>query len=531
MRQRRLLGILTAACALAVSACGGSAATGGSSGQGLVSGGTLTMAIPTDPGNLDPQQTSLSIDNLVAQFAYDPLIQESASGAIVSGLASAWRQSGNSVTFTLKKGATCSDGSRVTPSLIARNISYVANPKNKSPLLGLDLPPGTTAHAGSAAGTVTLTWPQPFPFALQALAGVPIVCPKGLADRGTLAHKTDGTGPYVLSAAVPNSQYTYTIRKGYSWGPGGAATSARGMPAKVVLKVVSNETTAANLLLGGQVNIALVTGSDRSRLTAARLQHREALANLGEMEFNEAGGRATADENVRRALVMALNLPQLRQVITSGNGTASPGLVTLKPAPCRSSTVQGHLPGQNLAAAQRLLTQAGWTPGPGGIRQKNGKKLALTLLYGSSFGTPAADAAQLAAREWGKLGVQVHPQGAPDTQISSVIFGTGAWDIGWVPLTIQFPSDAVPFFSGAVPPAGTNFGHISNPAYQRLTTEAAAKPGTTGCPQWNQAEQALYQRADVIPFAAQTEPYWAKNATFQLGNNGPIPTSVRLLGG
>ncbi|HZC40915.1 MAG TPA: ABC transporter substrate-binding protein [Streptosporangiaceae bacterium] len=528
MRQRRLLGILTAACALAVSACGGSAATGGSSGQGLVSGGTLTMGISTDPGNLDPQQTALSIDNQVAQLAYDPLIQESATGSIVSGLASAWRESGNSATFTLKKGATCSDGSPVTPSLIAANIAYLANPKNKSPLLGVFVPPGITAHAGN--GTVTLSWPKPFPFVLQALTSVPIVCQKGLADRGKLAHGTDGTGPYVLSAAVPNSQYTYTVRKGYAWGPGGAATSARGMPAKVVLKVVSNETTAANLLLGGQLNIASVIGSDRSRLAAARLFSREALVNLGEMEFNEAGSRPTADENVRRALTMALNLPQLRQVITAGNGTTPPGLVTLKPAPCHAGTVQGHLPSQNLAAAQRLLSQAGWTPGPGGVRQKGGKKLALTLLYPSAEGTPASDAAQLAARAWAKLGAQVHPQGVPDTQLSSVIFGTGAWEIGWIPLTIQFPSDAVPFFSGAVPPAGTDFGHISNPAYDRLTAQAAGQPGATGCPQWDQAEQALYQRADVIPFAAQTEPVWAKNATFQLGGNGPIPTSLRLLG-
>lgn len=527
MRRLRVLGIVTVVCALAASACGSSA---GQSGQKVVSGGTLTEGIPTDPGSLDPQQSALSIDNYMAQLSYDPLVQESPSGSIVSGLASAWHLSGNSATFTLKKGATCSDGSKVTPSLVEANIAYLANPANKSPLLGVFLPPGATAHAGSAAGTVTISWPQPFPFALQALAAVPIVCQKGLSDRAILAHGTDGTGPYVLSQAVPGSQYTYTVRKGYTWGPAGASTSAAGLPAKLVVKVVANETTAANLLLNGQLNIADVVGPDRSRLAAAHLFSHSALINYGEMEFNQATGRPAADENVRKALTMALNLTQVGSVLTSGSGVTSPGLVTLTPKPCTGNTTTGNLPAHNLAAAQRLLSQAGWAPGPGGIRQKNGQKLSLTLVYSSSVGPPASDAAQLAVSEWAQLGVQVKAQGLPDTQIDTILFGTGAWDIGWVPLTIQFPSDAVSFFSGPVPPSGTNFAHISNSTYQSLAGQAAAMPGSSGCTEWNHAEEALFQQADVIPFSAQTEPVWGSHATFQLGSSGPVPTSVRLLG-
>lgn len=528
MKRLHLLGIVTMVCGLAVSACGGSGTA--QPGQSFVSGGTLTEGIPNDPGNLDPQQSALSVDGYMAQLAYDALVRESASGSLVSGLASSWQQSGNSVTFTLKKGVTCSDGSKVTPSLIAGNVAYVADPKNKSPLLGVYLPPGTTAKADGTAGTVTLTWPQPFPFALQAMTDFPIVCQKGLADRGVLAHGTDGTGPYVLSQAVPGSQYTYTVRKGYHWGPGGASTAAPGVPAKLVVKVVSNETTAANLLLSGQLNIASVAGSDRSRLAASRLFSHSALVNLGEMEFNQSAGRPTADANVRKALTMALDLAKIRSVLTSGTGAASTGLVTLTPKPCRGNTVQGNLPAHDLAAAQRMLTDAGWTPGPGGIRQKDGKKLALTLLYPSGDGPPGADAAQLAVSEWAQAGVQVHARSLPDTQISSVLFGTGAWDIGWIELTVQFPSTAVPFFSGPVPPNGTNFAHISNATYQRLATEAAAKPGTTGCTEWNQAEEALFQKADVVPFAAQTQPVWASHATFELGTSGPVATSLRLLG-
>jgi peptide/nickel transport system substrate-binding protein len=531
MRLWRRSWALTAAAVLAVSACSQSAGSSGSSGGQPVSGGTLTLAIPTDPGNLDPQQTSLVIDNEIWPFAYDPLVNEAPSGAIVSGLATSWRQSGNSATFTLNKQATCADGSRVTPSLVAANIAYIANPKNHSPLAGTNLPAGVTAHADSAAGTVTMSWPKPYPFFFQQLAGVPIICPKGLANRSVLAHGTDGSGPYVLSQAVPNAQYTYTLRKHYAWGPGAATAAAKGQPAKVVLKLVANETTAANLLISGSVNIAGVTGPDRSRLAAQHLFSREFLADIGEMEFNETPGKPGSDETVRRALTMALNLPQIRSVIASGNGVTPTGLETITPRPCHGNTVAGNVPSFSLSAAQRLLTADGWQPGPGGVRQKNGKPLALTFIYATSEGTPAADAAQLALSQWTKLGVKVHMQGLTDTQISSVIFGTGNWDIGWVALTTALPSQAAPFFSGPAPSAGTNYEHIVNPAYNKLTAQATVKPGSSGCPLWNQAEEALIRRVDVVPFAAQTQPTWAKNATFVIDGNGPIPTSLRLLAG
>lgn len=531
MRSWRHAWALTAAAVLTVTACGQSPGSSGSSGGQPVSGGTLTLAIPTDPGNLDPQQTSLTIDNLLWPFAYDPLVNEAPSGAIVSGLATSWRQSGNSATFTLNKHATCADGSRVTPSLVAANIAYVTNPKYHSPLAGTNLPPGVTAHADNATGSVTLSWPKPYPFFLQQFAGVPIICPKGLANRSVLAHGTDGSGPYVLSQAVPNAQYTYTLRKNYTWGAGGVSAAAKGQPAKLVVKLVANETTAANLLISGSVNIASVTGPDRSRLAAARLFHQQVLADVGEMEFNETAGKPGSDENVRRALTMALNLAQLRSVITGGNGVTPTGLETITPRPCHGNTVAGNVPSYSLAAAQRLLTTDGWKPGPGGVRQKNGKPLTVTFFYGTSGGTPEADAAQLAISEWTKLGVKVHLQALSDTQLSSVIFGTGNWDIGWVALTTALPSQAAPFFSGPVPPQGTNYEHIVNPTYNQLTAQATVKPGTSGCPLWNQAEQALIKRVDVVPFAAQPQPFWGKNATFQLSAGGVVPTSIRLLAG
>ena len=117
-------------------------------------------------------------------------------------------------------------------------------------------------------------------------------------------------------SASPGSKYTFTLRKGYAWGPNGA--TSKGMPAKVVLKVVTNETTAANELLTGEVNIATVTGPDRTRLEKAKLFKRVVAAEPGEIWFNEKKGHPTSNVTVRKGIIQALQLGQVGKVFTSG---------------------------------------------------------------------------------------------------------------------------------------------------------------------------------------------------------------------
>src|SRR6185369_9524052 len=93
-----------------------------------------------------------------------------------------------------------------------------------------------------------------------------MVCEAGLADRSTLVTETNGTGPFVVDKVVANDHYTYKVRKGYKWGPDGATTSEAGTSAFVEFRVIANETTAANLLLSGEVNAALIIGPDAARL-------------------------------------------------------------------------------------------------------------------------------------------------------------------------------------------------------------------------------------------------------------------------
>ncbi len=292
--------------ALLAVACVPPSAAAGRGRAAYVSGGTLTELIPTDPGNLDPLTTVTSVTRGLDAYAYDPLVNLTPNGRLVSGLATSWTQSGTTYSFTIRHGVTCSHGSTMSPATIAANINYMSNPKNRSPLITLFIPGGAKATANTAASKVIVTLKKPFPFFLVELSQIGLVCTKGLTHPSLLADGTEGSGPYVLSSAVPGEQYTFTIRKGYAWGPGGASTNAAGMPAKIVVKVVSDPTTEADLLLGGGANIASVQGLASKPLSGARLFHKSAALPLGELWFNQGSGHATATTDVRKAIVEAL---------------------------------------------------------------------------------------------------------------------------------------------------------------------------------------------------------------------------------
>ncbi|MFF6983693.1 ABC transporter substrate-binding protein [Streptomyces sp. NPDC008343] len=495
--------------------------------KGTAAADTVTIAIKEDPGSLDPHHSTRSAALELARFAYDTLVHVDSEGKTVSGLAASWKQSGSTYTFTLKDGASCADGTPVNAKVVADNLAYASDPKNESPLLGLAVPAKMKVTSEVKAGTVTIKADNPGAFFLEGLATVPIVCEAGLGNRRHLTTKTVGSGPYELTAAVPNDRYTYTLRDDYAWGPDGASAKASSMPKTVVFRVVENETTTANMLLSNDVQIGAVAGSDRKRMEGNDFFRRDVRNIAGEIFFNEASSRPTSDERVRRALAMALNLGEVGKVLTSGFDTKATGMITLEPRVCTADTVTGNLPKHDPAAAESLLDRAGWKAGPSGIREKGGKKLSLDLLFGTSEATRAT-AAELAIEQWKAIGVEVKPVGKTDAEVNTTLFNTGAWDMTWNTLQAQLPSQLVPFLSGATPgDGGTNFAHIDNRAYEGAAAKAAALPGPAGCDEWKKAETALIERVDVVPYIGKTYPVWGRGVSFESTAFGITPTSLQ----
>ncbi|MFC4121365.1 ABC transporter substrate-binding protein [Nonomuraea zeae] len=484
----------------------------------------MTIAVREDPGSLDPHKTSRSSAFELARFAYDSLVHVDSTGKVVSGLASTWTPSGTSHTFTLKKGVTCADGSPITATLVADNLKFASNPANGSPLLGLSIPAKLKVAGDDTAGTVTTDTKAPVAFFLEGLATVPIVCKAGMSDRNSLTGKTLGSGPYVLTAAVPNDRYTYRLRDGYAWGPGGVSTHH--LPKTVIFRVVENETTTANLLLSRDVNIGSVAGPDRDRLSTQGLFRHDVRNIDGEIFYNQAPGRATADERVRRALTMALDLRAIGKVLTGGYDSQPTGMITLEPRVCTADTVTGNLPTHDASAAKALLEEAGWKVGERGVRQKEGKSLSLDLL--TSTEQNRATASELAIEQWKAIGAEVKPIPKIPAEINATLFDTAAWDISWSPLQAQLPSQLVPFLSGPPPSkGGTNFAHLDNAEYEKAAAQAGTLPGAAGCDLWAKAEAALIKHADVVPYVGKVYPVWGRGYSFESTAFGLVPTSLQ----
>jgi peptide/nickel transport system substrate-binding protein len=312
---------------------------------------------------------------------------------------------------------------------------------------------------------------------------------------------------------VPGDHYSFAVRKGYAWGPNGATTATRGLPAKVTLKVVTNESTAANLLLTGGLNVASIGGPDRSRLRKASLFSVVSPAQPNEIMFNENPGHPAASPAVRKALVQALNLNQVGQVATSGLGLKMTQLSLQNFTPCAGNSVAGNVPAYNPSAAKPVLSGAG----------------SLKLLYATDAGPSYPPAAELAQQQLAAAGAKVTLDPQSTANLQGTIFGTGDWDVLIIGIGVANPSQFTSLVSGPTPAhGGANFAGIANTSYAQAVARAKRRVGAAGCKYWLDGESALFKAADLAPLAVTTTATYGKRMTFRLGVQGPEPTSLRL---
>ena len=91
--MRKFSGVTVAATAMAVLLAGWASGGRAESGASLAPApaGTLTMAIPTDPGNLDPHLTLLGAARTVGSFTYDNLVNVVRSGEARDRARDGWK--------------------------------------------------------------------------------------------------------------------------------------------------------------------------------------------------------------------------------------------------------------------------------------------------------------------------------------------------------------------------------------------------------------------------------------------------------
>jgi peptide/nickel transport system substrate-binding protein len=538
-RYRAASALLAAAAVTgaAVAGCGGSsggsgsAATGGDAGGAVRADAGLSVRLNGDYDTLNPFLSTNYSGHQLALMTYDRIVALDDSGKVVPYVASSWTEKPDSVLLHIRRDVTCEDGTKITPTDVKRSLDYLGNPRTGAFSASLILGPnGFRTTADDRAGTVLIALGKPYAYLLRELSQAYVICGAGLKQPAALKTKTFGSGPYQLTQSARGNQYVYTRRADWRWGPRGVTSSTAGLPKTVTFKVISSETTAANLLIGGGLDIGMVTGRDVDRLKATpSLSHVPADVGGGanSLVFNQAPGHPGADPQVRRALALAVDNVAYDKADSFGNAKVlstlyDPQTVCHDPADAKAAIPY------DVEQAREALRQAGWVPDSSGKVHKDGRPLVVNVVgltvqnNGPAYLQTAFDA----------IGVTTKVQQLDQAAWGNIVFGTGSWDATVYVFAGLF---AIPQFSavqasGPAPPAGVNVGSIRNRAFEQLAARAGVATGDAACPLWQEGERELMAAADVKPLNTLHFDAFGRKASFTtFGGVAIDPLTLRAL--
>jgi len=481
---------------------------------------TVTIRSGADFSSLDPAKTLTTDGYQIDGALYDRLLAITADGKIGPGLAESWQATADSATFKLKPNAVCADGTKLTPSMVAASITRMNAPETHAPYAYRSTgSAGYSATGDDAAGTVTVKTNAPFSDLLMGMAmpWTGIICPAGLKNADDLLMHPQGSGPYTLDQgrSVRGDHYTLVPRKDYDWGPWGMKTSDAHLPTEIVVRIINNNTTAANELIAGNVDLGPVIGQDLPRLKADPnlTTTRSPVFGMFFMEMQHAAGHPTADATVRRAIATAINRDAANKAATFGNGITATSYIG-PDVPCFDPKTKDMLPAPDPKAANALLQQAGWKPGADGVLAKDGKPLELRLIGNPESQNSAPEYILQAVKA---MGASVQLRLMTITEAATV-FPTDAWDVTVVPFGPPMPSPntVTGFVSGK---GGINYSNIDNQEFLDARSKAlAAMPDSPDrCKYWGEAQQALLKNFDILPLWADVITQFSrKGISFKL---------------
>jgi peptide/nickel transport system substrate-binding protein len=269
-------------------------------------------------------------------------------------------------------------------------------------------------------------------------------------NRGPL-----GTGPYRV-AEWKAGEYILLERVAHYW-RGDEYPRIR----RLMFKFIANTNTRINQLKSGEVHVVALVPWDKYREISGLssiVVHKTAGNAYEHVTLNERQFPPFADLRVRRALTHALDRELLTKTILDGLAPVAHG--PIQPVSW-AYTDQITRYAFDPARARALLDEAGWNSGPDGIRQRDGKRLAFTLITQAGFAI-RENMAQAIERQLRDVGVDVTVQLHDGTAISTIWF-EGKFDamLHWW----QMPADPelTTFFAAdRTPPAGRNINYYKD---------------------------------------------------------------------
>ncbi len=494
MRRMRTL-----TCPRAIAAIVALAATTGAAGAV-----TLNRASSAEPGTLDPH---VATGNTAAPILYDlfvGLTTFDVNGKLIPGAAESWTVSPDGLTYTfrLRAGLKWSDGSPldsadfryavrrvVTPATASRFASFFYPVKNARKALKGEVPPEQVGVETPDARTVVYRLEYPAPYFLQLLGSnvaspVPRQQVEKLGRQWTRPGTMLSNGPYRLVEWVPNDHVTLQKNPHFYDAAGVRVDTVKWYPTE-------NQATSLKRYLAGEVDILLNFPTDQLPSLKNSVPNEIRIWPGLMLNYLVLNNRRPPfnDARVRTALAISIDREGIvEKIVTPGSLAAygvTPAAVTGYQPPVPDYARLGRQ--QRLAEARRLMQAAGYGPA---------KPLAFDLKY-ATLEENRRLAVALAAM-WQAIGVQATPM---NLELNAVNKAARTGDFAMLSYSWFAPADDAYTFLGLAETGNpNNYSGYSNPAYDRLLSEAnAVMDPVRRAGLLSQAEASMLADHPIIP--------------------------------
>jgi len=491
---------------------------------------SVTLRLTSDFGNFDIQTQALYASSVINNATGDYLIwYDTRTKKYVPYLAKSWVATPSKITFTIRSGARCPNGDPITAQVVANSFVRLVRSKVGGVAFGIFGAGPFSVHWRGNKFTFSTATPDSGMLYGFAQTGSTIICPQGLAalqsNPAALATTTYGSGPYQVVSAVHGQQIVLQKRPDWNWGPEGI--TAKDLPDTITYKIVPDETTAANLLETGGLDIGLVTGPDVVRLfkDKQRLQLRVGVqAGALMLSMNQRPGHITDDVVIRHAIALAVS--ELDSIKGALAGQAEfTNTYFSQEQPCYWKGANALHPRGSVSAAQSYLLANGYTLS-GGQLMKNGQPVPLTLLASNSqYGTTGEYLQSVLSQVGFKVNFVLQ-----DYTVFAVSTFSGNWDVVTAGGTRSslFTNAGLPYYSGQAPPLGLNLGGtgLTTPAYQQAIDAVNRAPLSTRCDAIKKLQQVIAANYIIEPLGVQTNDYFGNRQTVASFSVGTLLASA-----
>lgn len=397
-------GVLTLTC---LAGCGQSSdsAQTSSVAEGEIKN-ELTFVNYRDIRDLNPH---LYAGEMYAQsILYDTLVSITDDG-YEGCLAESWTISddGRVYTFNIRDNVYFSDGTLCDANAILANFDAIIENKERHTWLEMmNLLVGVSAP-DSDTFVIELSEPYyPMLTELGCIRPFAMISPNCMIDGSTKdgVNGYIGTGPYVLTDFVTDEYAVFERNENY-WGEAPAIE-------KITVKVIPDNQTRIMALEKGEIDLIFGKNMLDADAISQYVDSEQFTVSLSDPTSTRhivlnTTHEILSDKAVRQALQHATN----REAISEGifYGLEQPA-DTLYAASVPYCDVDLEAYEYDAALAGQMLDEAGWIMGSDGIREKNGQKLKLDLLYNSDSVTEKTISEYLQS-EYQKLGISLNIHG------------------------------------------------------------------------------------------------------------------------